>query len=392
MLFPKKIWVIGVFVLSGCTSVPGFWPLSEPQSLPPGYPSALSSAATKPTCHEGIPTATSNVTPEQYLYCAQLDAVSTEQAFADEQRTLEKIKNGDVLALIGLGTAGGVQTVASSSTTPVRNIGLAAISLLGLSTGLGLDGQRNDYEAGATAVACLIRVDAALDDAKTVNPPHATLPAPGAAATLSLSDAGQVLGAAILNATRIAGGPGAAASPANALSTGASMMAIGALKDAQTAHVEDVKLRNAVESAVDTTHRAAALSNALNEIKGAVSDQLYKNVDLTKIYDAAKKGYSSLVGNVPSTQQSTQKAASNVSASGLSLAKQVANSSQPSTAAGPGGPSPSLAIETVQNAVQTATKDAGATQKVTDTYESCIGKATPQPQVQPKTPSKTNSK
>ena len=283
-----------------------------------------------------------------------------------------------------------------SLTTPVKNIGLAAVSLLGLSTGLELDGQRAIYEAGATAIACLIQVDAALDDAKSgvegsggAAPTGATPTGPEILANtepkISLLAAQQNLAAEIMSAGPTA--PSGRASPQDALTASAKTLALDTLTNAKAAQHEDTQLKAAVASTTDPVNRAAALSTALNQIKTAVADQLYKNVDVTKIYDAAKKGYQSLVGNVPSTQQSTKKAASNASGPGMSALSTLAVANGEAPSGSPAGPNTD--VGKVQQAVKQATKDAAATQKVADTYDSCVGKASPQPAAQPKPSSPT---
>jgi hypothetical protein len=355
--------LVSALLLAGCTSVPAVWPLSEPVSKPTNYPSAPST-----TCAKGLPTQT-GTTPEQNLYCAQQDAVDTGSAFSNEQRTLEAVKNGEVLALFGLGTAAGVQTVATKSTTPVKNIGLAAVSLLGLSTAVGLDGQRTAYEAGATAVACLIQVDASLDDAKKALPTGRSLAAVEILSTdlavhANLFDARRQLTSTILSATSATTKGNEAAA---VISSSAATLALDSLAHTQTAAEEDTQLRAAIAAATDPRTRANSLSTALNQIKTAVADQLYKNVDVTKIYDAAKNGYQSLAGKIPSTQQSTKKATINASGAGLSIVNALG--------AQVSGVQSNIAVASA--ALAKATADAAAAQKTADTYDSCVGKATP---------------
>lgn len=366
--------LVSVSLLAGCSSVPPIWPLSEPISLPPSYPSA-----TATTCADGVPT-NANATTDQDLYCAQKDAVDTGSKFSDEQRALEAVKNGEVLALFGLGTAAGVQTVATKSTTPVKNIGLAAVSLLGLSTALGLDGQRTAYEAGATAVACLVQLDASLDDAK-----QAVSGAGGRAEILSNETTKQVsffglrsaLTASIATALPTTAEARAAST---VLSSSAFTLALDSLAHTQTAISEDAQLRAAIADATDPKSRAASLSKALNQIKTAVADQLYKNVDVTKIYDAAKNGYQSVAGKVAPAQQSTKKATVEATGPGLSVLNSLGESTEYRAHL-------QALVANASAALEQATRDAAAAQKTADTYDSCVGKASsPQPPPKPTPP------
>jgi hypothetical protein len=477
--------VVSPIILSACSSTPGIWPLSEPTTNVSSYPSAFPEGTTDlPQCDNGTPDydaapngayyrsaalARPDLAAQYDLYCAQKKAVETQVRYAGEQRRLEAIKNGEVLALFGLGAAGGIETVVTKSATPVKNIGLAAVSLVGLSSSVGVDGQRSIYQAGAKAIGCLIEVDAALDVAVakvaasaepedkqsatvtggaatptslpvalssptppstasprrlaflTLLPTSDTLPASAAADaplgplynsvrkqlnaieqqqaqrsivasdfTPTLETSRQNMLKNLIQTAPVT--PAVKTDTSNAAATQlhqvSLLQASDALAEVKHAKEADNKLRSSLVTSTGPHDRTQNLLNTLDQIDNALSDELYSNVDVTKVYSAAKAGYSSLASNVSANQQTTKQTSgkakhggtgttgtanpTDTTTGGLKIAESVTDAVNGATP-----DNPSSDTTQVEKAVKQATDDANATDTLTQTYASCVGMAAP---------------
>jgi len=413
---PAKCLAVGAVCLSvslcGCTSVAPVWPMSEPAAEFPHYPTVTSTPSPL-VCVDGAPPVTAN-SPDNLLFCAQQEIVRTGDAYASEKRTIEAVKNGEILVLFGLGTAAGVNVAEKGSKGPLLTLGLAATSLLGLSTALGVDGQQQIYGAGVAATECLKNVDAALDDVKKAQT-KSQLMYPEVFASLegvddrtakSISvDGGRRIFAprnardiealdatpatqlpsvlkphlTALKQSRDALQASVAAIPAREArinsvqqATLASSMSqtFDALAFIQDAATSEDALRDAVNAATDPTQRARNLTKGLNGIKQAVADSLYKNVDLSKIFDATKAGLQKVAGTAAAIAPTVTSAANKAQPKAPTLRTLTA---------------PTLDKATVANANQQLAQLAAiqlttdATQKLTDTYDTCVGMAVPKP-------------
>jgi len=134
--------------LSGCAPL---WPTSEP----------LDYKDTTPNPFPGY-----TLSEDPTLYGVQIKALKTAAFYRDEKKRIENIKNGGVLALFGVGTWAGVNTVTSGAKGELQALGIAGASIIGLNSVLGVDAQHTAFGAGYDAVMCLIRVDADLNAAK----------------------------------------------------------------------------------------------------------------------------------------------------------------------------------------------------------------------------------
>jgi hypothetical protein len=362
-------------LLTGCTSLPPIWPMSEPQSAFPAYPTK--DAGTTPVSVDDCNKKPTDATKQ--LNCAQQEAVRVLQVFAAAKRTIEATKNGGILALFGLGTAAGVNVATSASTGVLKSLGLAAAGIAGLSSTLGIDGQHDAYGAGVTAVSCLIKVDAALEDARnalsasrplisdaeataqtimqagytpaTVREIFGSLNIAGAdnskdsESLMSSAIAGNVNSDTIvpglpilpnLDSLRIikqnqqiaiAGGLAGPLAANTKAATAESQMKVILQQNAATSYLDALAfiqdannstaaLRAATIKATEPGHRAQDLVDTLNAIKQAVADRLYSNVDLSKIFDTLKSGLQKAGGNSVGAQQDAKTAGGKAAGAG----------------------------------------------------------------------------
>lgn len=332
---------LAVVTLSGCGNLSPIWPMSGDFAPYPNYPTAG-------TCDPSQVSANS-------LACAQKDAVDTAQSYADARQRLEMYHNGDVLALVGLGTVAGVNIVSKGSKIQLQNLGLAAAALVGLNSALGIDGQHQIYGAGLDAVECLIKVDAELDKAA----PAISMSLADAPLSPQALQSGKVTMAEKFLSLPHMADLSAAATAASLVST---IEGIKALQDSAVANRQLAAMLTAAAS--DHLGRARDLSDSLNAVKSAVADQLWSNVDITKIYSAMSSGLQKSLSNVVSQQKIASAASSKVAAMSPQTIS-ILNATQK-------GLGDQVAI-----LASTQGDPANKAQPLADTYDSCVAKASP---------------
>lgn len=368
---------VAASMLGGCSSFAPIWPLSEGPVDYPGYPSMG-----KATCP-----ATADKANDQ-LYCVQADAIKLAKHYTDQRQVIEKVKNGGILGLIGIGTAAGVTTVTQGSTATLQSLGLAAAGLIGLNSALNVDGQREVYSAGETAVGCLINLDAGLEQAAA-----ALLRANGNTTTVFMtsldSDVKSNMAAAVdkiitshdnaknSNLTlqiALLDGSATKSSFSEYLAANARLEAIQSLRQMDEASTQALALAQEIQKSAGAKSRAESLAMALSAVDKAVADGLYNNANLSKVYDGMLTGLKTVGGGTPA--QAKAAAIANPPPKGTQT--KAISALSPITAQGfteDSATTITADFRKLTDNANTAAATVQAAQKVADTYDTCVAKA-----------------
>jgi hypothetical protein len=290
--FAMPAIVVAVFATASCSPL---WPAVDPLQTS-NLPWLDSASAVESVSYTSI---TKKDTPAKQLAQAQNYAQATLVEFSQQKTILQHYKNGEVLALFGLGTTAGVNVVVSGGKEQLRTLGLFAAGILGLDQTVGLTSQYTLYAAGVTATDCLINVDAAQDAVANGAMAFRYLDADGNSNIAKMSPA--VMSAYMSNNTkqnieRLAGVFSDRLSADHTFSeqlndyNGITVSALARnAAEALQAHLA------AANSAADPSARASMLAEGIFKIRTAVQDQLFKSADTTKIYSAMQTAMSAAV-------------------------------------------------------------------------------------------------
>ncbi len=275
-----------VVVLSGCantdSSVPPIWPMAEPRTDIPDY------------IKDGGGCPSENNNP---LGCARADVQALTNSYFGEEQQIASFKNGGVLSLFGLGTAAGINTIQKGSKNQLQRLGIAAGAIVGFNDAFGSDGQHAIYDAGVTALECVMRTDAAVDQvSKQLGIPTQTLKAEDVLSLANRTDA---------NLTLLRMPTDKLFDPSHPIEeTAMEGRTYGSLLDATlSAQVFSHDIRSLSQN---PDARAKSLIAARDDINQAVENALYKNGDITTIYSKMATDLKNSVGPAAGAGQATQ--------------------------------------------------------------------------------------